>query len=704
MPETIAIINPSSHQERKSLTVALAGNPNSGKTTVFNALTKLHQKVGNYSGVTVEKKIGRMHFPGGGDVDVLDLPGTYSLDVHSADEKVARDVLLGKMQDTLRPNVVVCVVDANNLERNLYLVSQILDLGLPVIVLLNMMDEAIKQGKNIDAQLLSKRLGVPVIKTVAIRGEGIEELKQEIVREKQSLTERLWKMPPQVETRIEDVIAILAQEEKLDKSVAFAEAVILISKEEKYLNSLFKGKRKVIECIRSAQSDLTEWGINWRSMVIESRYEGIQRILKGVVHHEFEKDVVSITDRIDAVVTHKIWGWVIFLGLMALMFFSIFTLASYPMEWIDTVFTKLSLWLKHTLPAGDVRDLVTDGLIAGVGAVIMFMPQIMILFFFIGLLQDTGYMARAAFIMDRLMSRVGLHGKSFIPLLSSFACAVPGVMAARSIENPKDRITTILVAPLMSCSARLPVFTIIIAVLIPSALVWQKAGIMLALYLTGIVGALVMAWVFKNTLLRSQTPVFIMELPPYRLPLFKDVMFLMWERAVIFLKRAGTVIFALSIILWGLMTYPKHDHLDSSEALKHSFAGQAGIMIEPIIKPLGYDWRIGIGLIGSFAAREVFVSTMNIVFNIENGNKSESLREAFRKAVWPDGRPLFTPLVCISLMIFYIFAMQCLSTVAVVYRETNSWQWPVFQIVYMTGLAYVIAFLVYQGGVLFGWH
>lgn len=686
--------------EAKIPTVALAGNPNSGKTTVFNALTKLHQKVGNYPGVTVEKKIGRMQGPI--PVDVLDLPGTYSLDVSSPDEKVARDVLLGRMKGTPSPDLIICVIDATNLARNLYLACQILDLGKPVIILLNMMDEAVKQGKSINTLLLSQRLGLPVISCVAIHEQGIEELKKEILHGTRLKHHRSWKMPQQVETRIEELVDLLGKEEKLDPAMAFAQAAILVSKDERYLKDRFKGQHKMIQCIQSIQSDLTEWGINWRSVVIESRYEWIRKVLNDVIQQETKHDTISLTDRIDAVVTHKIWGWFIFIGLMALMFFSIFTLASYPMDWIDSFFTHLSSAVKHFMPPGDLRDLITDGVIAGMGAVIIFLPQILILFFFIGLLQDTGYMARAAFIMDRLMSKVGLHGKSFIPLLSSFACAIPGVMAARSIESPKDRLTTILVTPLMSCSARLPVYTIIIAVLIPTALSWQKAGIMLFLYLTGIVGALTMAWVFKKTLLKSQTPVFIMELPPYRMPLFKDVLLLMWERALIFLKRAGTVIFILSIILWGLMTYPKHSAMDPSEELKHSFAGQIGMAIEPVIKPLGYDWRIGIGLIGSFAAREVFVSTMNIVFNIENGNKNESLKEAFQKAVWPDGKRLFTPWVCVSLMVFYVFAMQCLSTVAIVRKETNSWRWPLFQIFYMTGLAWVMAFLIYHLGIALG--
>ncbi|MCC6759530.1 MAG: ferrous iron transport protein B, partial [Candidatus Omnitrophica bacterium] len=678
MPD-VPLIHPAT--EKRAITVVLAGNPNSGKTTVFNALTKMRQKVGNYAGVTVEKKLGRIVYSDQHETDVLDLPGTYSLDVRSPDEKVARDVLLGHMRDTLRPDIVVCIVDATNLERNLYLFSQVQDLGLPVVIFLNMMDEVEQQGKKIDVAKLSEVLRVPVIAGVANQGKGIEELKDLIRVGVKPVDRRLWRMPEQVEARIEELMILLWREEKVAKSDAFSESLILLSKDEKALKDILKDRAKVIQCVRNIQADLTEWGINWRSVAIESRYDWLSKSLKGVYQEKSGARQVTMTDKIDAIVTHKVWGWLIFLGLMALMFYSIFTISTYPMDAIDSFFSQVSGALKNVMPEGDLRDLITDGVIAGVGGVVIFLPQILILFFFIGLLQDTGYMARAAFIMDRLMRGAGLHGKSFIPMLSSFACAIPGVMAARAIESPKDRLTTILVSPLMSCSARLPVYTIIIAVLIPGALAWEKAGLMLALYLFGIVGAFGMAFVFKKTLLRSETPVFIMELPPYRLPLFKDVMMHMWERAVIFLKRAGTVIFVLSIILWALMTYPKHEHLSPSEALKQSIAGQAGILLEPAIKPLGYDWRIGIGLIGSFAAREVFVSTMNIVFNIESEGEDDHLREAFVKATWPDGRPLFTPLTCISLMLFYVFAMQCISTVAVVRRETNSWRWPLFQIV-----------------------
>ncbi len=703
MPAEISSTEPRSDIK----TVALAGNPNSGKTTLFNAFTKLRQKVGNYPGVTVEKKSGTLVLAHDRVVNVIDLPGTYSLAVRSPDEQIARDVLLGRAADTPKADVIVCVVDAGNLERNLYLVSQIQDLGIPMIIALNMMDEVSRQGREIDVEKLSQKLGVPLVPTVANQNQGIEELKKLIAQGVEKKYKRVWRMAPDMEEEVQHLVRLLMQHQKMDANEAFAEALILMSLGAKLKNDEKSNttkrfyKEELISHIHLIQERLRQKGLRARTAAIEARYDWIKSILKDCVRDKNKKGP-DLTEKIDAVVTHKIFGWAFFLGIMTFMFYMIFTFASIPMGWIDAMFGKMGNWVMAVMPAGDLRDLIVNGIIAGVGGVVIFLPQILILFFFIGLLQDTGYMARAAFIMDRVMNKVGLHGKSFIPLLSSFACAIPGIMSARTIESPKDRLVTILVAPLMSCSARLPVYAIMIAVLMPGASGLQKAGILLIMYLIGIIGACLMAWFFKSTLLRSQKPVFIMELPPYRLPSWNAVVIQMWERSRLFLKRAGTIILAISIILWALMTFPKSSGSEPAEALKKSFAGQAGAILEPIIKPLGYDWRIGIGLIGSFAAREVFVSTMSIVFNLGDEAKEDSLREAFSKAQWPDGRPLFTPLVCLSLMIFYVFALQCVSTIAIVTRETNSWQWPLFQFVYMAILAYAAAFAVYQGGRLMG--
>jgi len=516
-------------------------------------------------------------------------------------------------------------------------------------------------------------------------------------------------MSPGIEEQLNKIVRLLKHETNHKDPHIFFKSVALISQATKEANETAlrdmgihlseSGRTELM----SIQDDLAHLGAHVRSAAIASRYQWIRSVCAQASKRLVTTIAQDLTQKIDAVVTDRLWGWVVFIGIMTLMFYTIFTVATYPMDWISKLFDILSGWAGSHLPAGFTRDLIVNGIIAGVGGVVIFLPQILILFFFIGLLQDTGYMARAAFLMDRVMSKVGLHGKSFIPLLSSFACAIPGIMATRTIENQKDRLTTMLVAPLMSCSARLPVYTLMIAVLIPAASGWKKAGIMLLMYLIGIFGAFAMALVFKKTLLKSQTPVFIMELPPYRLPSWKSVVVQMWERSCLFLKRAGTIILALSIVLWALMTFPKHPGAEGVEALKGSFAGQMGTMMEPAIKPLGFDWRIGIGLVGSFAAREVFVSTMSIVFNLSNDASTDNLRQAFAHATWPDGRPLFTPLVCLVLMVFYVFALQCLSTVSVMWREAG-WKCAVFQLVYLTGLAYVISLLIYQTGLLLGFR
>ncbi len=690
-------------QEERFMTVALVGNPNSGKSTVFNALTRLRQKVGNYPGVTVEKKLGRAILPDGKAVNILDLPGTYSLAVRSPDEQVVRDVLLGTMNDTSRPDVVVCIVDASNIERNLYLVSQIQDLGVPLVIALNMMDEVGKQGRKIDPEKMQEALGIPVVPMVASKERGIDALKRVLAGGVHFAPERTWRMPDIMEEEVAVLVKWLVHTQGMDKSVAFSEAVIYLTNPHIDQGDLKSLKDDWLNLVSAARERIARKGVRWRSAAIEARYDWIHRSLLEVIE-EFPAPKMRKSDRFDAVLTHKVWGWVVFVSVMVLMFYTIFTIASYPMEWISQGFDWLSGGLKSVLPAGDFRDLLTDGIIAGVGGIVVFLPQILTLFFFISLMQDTGYMARAAFIMDRLMSQVGLHGKSFIPLLCSFACAIPGIMASRSIENPKDRLVTILVSPLMVCSARLPVFTLMIAVLIPNTSPLQKAGIMLLLYFMGIMGAILMAWVLKKTIIKGPTPPFIMELPPYRYPSFKATMLHMWERSRLFLKKAGTVILVFSVVLWALMTYPKMPGASADEALRHSFAGRAGILLEPVIEPLGYDWRIGIGLIGSIAAREIFVSTMSIVFNINESEDGASLQKAFTGARWADGRVLFTPLTCMSLLVFYVFAMQCFSTLVVTRRETNSWRWPIFQCAYMTFIAYVVALAVYQGGRLMGFQ
>ena len=681
---------------------AMVGNPNCGKTTLFNALTGLRQKVGNYPGVTVEKKMGEAYSQHGKPMWVIDLPGAYSLAARSPDEAVTRDVLLGRRADTPQPDRVICVLDATNLERNLYLAHQILDLGRPVIVVLNMMDLARRAGVAIDAAKLEEQLGVPVITCEAVHNRGVVELRIAMSRAELPLARHRWDVPAPIAPAVAELQAGLVDEGR-PPLVARAEALLLLTDFDtvRVAGSTPLGNRtaSVLEAWRRRWS---AEGTDWSAALIKSRYEAINVLCQGVVDRPAPKGL-SLSDRIDALLVHSVWGWVVFGVIMAAMFLSIFTLAEYPMGLIEGLVADGAGLIKETMPPGDLRDLLTEGVIGGAGGVVVFLPQILILFLFVGLLESTGYMARAAFLMDRPMSRVGLHGRSFIPLLGSYACAIPGIMATRTIENAKDRLATILVAPLMSCSARLPVYLLMIATLLPGREVpaMTKAGLMLLMYALGTGGAFGFAWLFKRTFLRGDNPLMILELPPYQPPRLKEILRQMLERGWLFLRNAGTIILAISIVLWFLTTYPKHpDPQATADAqIAHSFAGQAGHILEPVIKPLGFDWRIGIGLITSFAAREVFVSSMGVIFGVESADEDTApIREAMLKATWPDGAPLFTPLVCLTLMIYYVFAMQCMSTIAVVRRETHSWRWPLFQVAYMTGTAWLVCLLFYQAG------
>ena len=731
--------------------VVLTGNPNCGKTTLFNALTGLRAKVGNYAGVTVELKEGRLMGAGSPkSLTVLDLPGTYSLSPQSLDEQISRDVLLNRLAELPPPSLVVVVIDASNLQRNLYYATQVIELGYPTIVALNMTDVAEANGVSIDEAALSQELGVPVYPITASRGVGVATLREGIVAQivqnraaassnLRALNQppRFYSLPPLLEQKLGDLAELLARSRSPHRVSPEAEALLALSDERSDSSTLSEEIRKAIS---DARTSLAATGIDWRTASIEARYNRIAEIQNSVaseslVHHE------TFSDKLDRILTHKLWGMLIFVGIMALMFQSIFTLAEYPMNWIEAGVGALGKFVGQFIPPGDLNSLIVDGIIAGVGAVVVFLPQICLLFLFIGLLEDTGYMARAAFLMDRLMSKVGLHGKSFIPMLSSFACAIPGIMATRTIETPKDRLVTILVAPLMSCSARLPVYTLLIAACIPQKKVLVFFGVqgltMLSMYLLGIVMALLMAWLFKKTLLKGETPLLIMELPPYKKPVFLVVMRHMWERAKIFLRRAGTVILGISIILWFLATYPRSSEIDQEFALKrqtiegstapnsearevqlaqvdhdeagaklrNSFAGRLGHLIEPVIRPLGFDWKIGIGVVASFAAREVFVSTMSTVYNVGSADdNTDTIAETLKQQKRDDGTPVYTPLVGITIMVFYVLALQCVSTIAIVRRETNSWKWPIFQWTYMAILAWVMAFVTFQGGQLLGFR
>jgi len=643
------------------LHIALAGNPNAGKTTLFNALTGLAQKVANYPGVTVERKEGNWKEK---DLNarIIDLPGLYSLETTSLDEAIARDVLIGKVEGLPQPDVLIAVVDATNLERNLYLVTQLFEYNIPIVVALTVIDVFEKQKHKLDIEKLSKILTVPVVAVDARRGRGLDDLSK----------------------------AVLEVQGKPVK----------------------------------APFEFSDDPNDAETARIFTRYNFIsEAVQESVVHHDLERHRIS--EKIDKVLTHKVFGLVILVGLLLLIFQAIFSWATLPMDLLDSAFGGMSDLVKANIPPGVLSDLLADGIIAGVGGVLIFLPQILLLFLFISILEDSGYMARAAFLLDKLMSRVGLHGKAFLPLMSSFACAIPGIMATRTIEDRRDRFATILIAPFMSCSARLPVYTLMIAAFFAGQTVFGivslGAVLMLAMYTLGIVAAVVTAFILKRTLLKSPPPPFLMELPPYRLPNIRTVFQNMFTRAWLFVKRAGTVILAISIILWALTYFPRSDEpvrtetavvensaeqpiAAESEHLKNSYAGRLGHLIEPAIQPLGFDWKIGVALISSFAAREVLVSTLSIIYNVEGdaNEESPSLVSALQNAKRPDGSLVWSPLTALTLMVFFVLAMQCMSTVAIVRRETNSWAWTLFMVFYMTGLAYVAAFVTYQGGRLIG--
>lgn len=726
--------------------VVLTGNPNCGKTTLFNALTGLRAKVGNYAGVTVERKEGKLlGAPAGSNVRVLDLPGTYSLSPQSLDEQVSRDVLLNRLPELPAPSLIVIVVDASNLQRNLYYATQVIELGYPTLVALNMVDVAEANGQVIDAQRLGAELGVAVVPIVASEGRGLPDLRREMLRVVESPVaprpRQFCHLSPELKEEQEQLALLLARTFKERRAQASAEALLILSDERALASSAQHYPAAVQDAVGAARQRLETAGVDWRGAAIEARYATIAGLQEAATT-QLAASGPTFSDRLDRILTHKVWGTLLFVVIMALMFQSIFTFARIPMEALQSAVDWLGNLVGSLIPPGDLHSLLVDGVIAGVGAVIVFLPQILLLFLFIGFLEDTGYMARAAFLMDRLMSKVGLHGKSFIPMLSSFACAIPGIMATRTIENPKDRLVTILVSPLMSCSARLPVYTLLIGACIPNITVLgvlKLTGLtMLAMYLLGIVVALLMAWLFKKTLLKGEPPLLIMELPPYKRPLLKVVVRHMWDRSKLFLRRAGTVILGINILLWFLATYPRNAAVENSVAarraaveasaepqaakagelaaldnelagarLRYSFAGRLGRTIEPAIAPLGFDWKIGIGIVSSFAAREVFVSTMSTVYNVGKYERSESsmssMVKTLREQRRPDGSLLYTPLTAVTLMVFYVFALQCVSTVAVVRRETNSWRWPLFQWAYMGILAWGFAFVTLQVGRYFGW-
>lgn len=709
--------------------IAVAGNPNCGKTSIFNQLTGLRQKVANYPGVTVEKREGTL---ADGRTILLDLPGTYSLSARSPDEEIARDVLLARIPGIERPDVILLVIDAANLERNLYLATQILEFGTPVIIACNMMDVARERGIAPDCDALSRELGVPVIPTVGRDGTGLDALREALHHppRRQART-RAWRLDEPFELAAERIAAVMTESGAVpDFAVRGGSLLWLMdylsgeerarASAERFLNKLLPAQADVL---RATADELARAVKDASATAIEARYAWISQLVQRVCRPAGDAQRrESPTDRIDRIVTHRVFGLAIFAGIMFVLFLSIFWLAEPLMGAIEAGQIALADAARRLIPEGAIQSLVADGVIAGVGAVVIFFPQICILFFFLCILEDTGYMARAAFLMDRLMSRVGLHGKSFIPLLSSYACAIPGILATRTIESPRDRLTTILVAPLMSCSARLPVYVILIAAVFGDRPT-LKAGVLFALYFTGTAAALLLALVFKITLFKGPAPVFILELPPYHRPRLFSVLRTMWDRSKTFLTGAGTTIVAVCVVVWALGYFPRLDrvqppadvtaklaalpaddieareHLLDAEQQRQSVLGRMGRAIEPVIEPLGYDWRIGVGILSSFLAREVFVGTMGVTFALgEADESSDALRDKLAGATWPDGRPLLTPLSAASLLVFYVLACQCIATLAVVRKETGGWKWPTFMFGYMTLLAYGASFCINQVG------
>ena len=560
-----------------------------------------------------------------------------------------------------------------------------------------MADMAEEEGMALDRQALQNRLGMPVVICEANTGKGIIELKTAMSRETLDPPALSLDISEEVRTRLEAIRERFANVGLIEANSPLVETVALLGDRDPTHYGVGDEQWTVVE---EARNKLEQEIPEWEDGAIAARYDLAHEIAELGAKKESETGA-SLTDRLDAWLLHPVVGWLALLGLMATLFFLIFSFADKPMGWIEAFFDSVSSAVSARMAAGDLRDLITDGVIAGVGGVVVFLPQLLILFFFISLMEDSGYMARVAFLMDRLMGKVGLSGRSFLPLLSSYACAVPGVMAARTIDSPKDRLITILVAPLTSCSARLPVYLILIATMVPSETVpiGTKVGFMLLMYVLGTAGAFVCAWLFSQKLMKGESSPMMLELPPYRVPKITALLLHMWERAKIFIRRAGTIIMGISILLWAAATYPKSSDPDPAVQLEYSAAGRLGKAIEPVITPLGYDWKIGVGLIASFAAREVFVSTMSIIYSVEGDDDDvQPLRQRLLEETRSDGSQLYTPLLCLSLMVFYVFAMQCMSTVAVVKRETNGWKWPLFQIGYMTTLAYLAALVVYQVG------
>ena len=699
----------------EGLCIALAGNPNTGKTTLFNRLTGAQGRVGNYPGVTVELETAPLSLPGHGRIAVIDVPGSYSLSARSREEEVAIDALLG-LRGSPRPQLVVLCVDATNLSRNLYFVLQAQELGLNVVVALTMIDEAHDASQL--PGTLERLLGCPVIGVVARTGQGVEALKASIAARLGQAGEPQLRFTPSAGLRacIDGVRASFPEHWPASDGLALWALMSVGDGDE--LDVPSEVRAAVAQAVPTRES-----GIAVDDECVGARYAWIDA---HVTPPSEPTKTRALTERVDAVLIHPVFGFALFLLVNLLLFQALFSWSEPAIGAIETAFAWVSesvtSLLGHSLPV----ELLVEGVIGGVGGVVVFLPQILLLFFFVGLMEDSGYMARVAYLMDRIMKALGLHGRAFVPMLSGFACAVPAIMATRTMERQRDRLLTMMVVPLMTCSARLPVYTLIIGALFSPEATWfgipVQGGLMVAMYVFSVVVALLAAFVLSKTLLPTGGSALILELPPYRLPRFPDVLRMMWQRARAFLTEAGTVILACSVALWFLLNFPRtepepavgvapqvltsasDDEAQKGEQIRNSYAGRLGHAIEPAIAPLGFDWKMGIGILGAFAAREVFVATMGIVYSVgeDADEQSENLRDKLRDERKADGTRTYTPLIGLSLLVFFALACQCVSTLAVVKRETHGYKWPLFLLTYMTVLAWLASFAVYQGGRLLG--
>lgn len=695
------------------LKISLVGKPNSGKSSLFNQLTGLNQKIGNYPGVTVDKRTGSCHLTTETIADITDLPGIYSLYPRTLDEKIVAEIFTNK-KNADYPDRVVLVADATNLKNSFLLLTQLIDLGLPVVIVLNMLDLAAKSGQSIDINTLSSALDVPILLINARNGQGIEELKKRLAQPVKVSTKSIYQIESELKKPVDEIQEHFHLRNRYEAYQLLQQANTLAHlsiADRKYLqqvsesSNFFPGKYQGAETIH--------------------RYTFIQDLLNGVILRLPNADWKKFSHGIDRILTHKVWGYLIFFAVLFLIFQAIFSWAQGPMNLIDTGFTALSTWADDLLPKGPLFNLISQGIVPGIGGIVIFIPQIAILFGFISILEETGYMARVVFLMDKIMRKFGLSGKSVVPLMSGLACAIPAIMATRTIENWKDRLITIFVTPFMSCSARLPVFTILVALVIPDhnlfGFISLQGVVMMGLYLLGFLAAILSAFAMKFLIKAKEKSYLLMELPTYRMPRWSNVGFLVVEKTKSFVFEAGKVILAISVVLWVLASYGPTDKFTHAEEnvravlsgkpvseeefqnrvaaykLENSFAGIIGKSIEPVIAPLGYDWKIGIALITSFAAREVFVGTMATIYSLGTTDDPTTIKDKLKSEINPDtGGPRFTVAVGLSLLVFYTLAMQCMSTIAVVKRETKGWKWPLIQLTYMTGLAYISAFAVYQ--------